>query len=190
MRAIVYSRCSTDEKRQDVEVQLQHLRDYSDKQGWKYDVVSEYSSGSKSIPDELRKVLRLVKERHYDVFLVYDLTRFSRLHPTTTSKMMDYIAKYCRFLSLQDGIDSDDEIKWLIMKPMFQYMAYIYSRNLSEKVKDGMDRIKLKIKTKGYHISKKTGKKITQIGRPSGSKDKKPRSKKGYYRRYEEKLPF
>ena len=175
MKVIIYARCSTDEKRQDVEVQLKELRDYCDRQDWKYDTKWEYASGSKTVPDKLRRILKLVKEKHYDVFLVYDLSRFSRLHPSTTSKMMDYIAKYCRFLSLQDNIDSDDEVKWLLIKPLFQYMAYIYSKNLSEKVKLGMARAR---------------EKGARIGRPAGSKDKKARSKKGYYKRYEERLPF
>lgn len=176
MRTIIYARCSTDEKRQDTEIQLEQLRDYCKRQGWVYDEVQEYSSGSKGIPDKLRKVLNLIRGKMYDVLLVYDLSRFSRLHPTTTSKMMDFIVQNkCRFLSLQDNIDSNDEIKWLVIKPLFQYMAYIYSKNLSEKVKLGMK----KAKEKGI---------LTH--RPKGSKDKKPRSKKGYYIKQREKLPF
>jgi len=176
MRAIIYARCSTDEKKQDVELQLEQLRDYCKRQGWAYDEMSEYSSGSKGIPDKLRKVLNLIRGKVYDVLLVYDLTRFSRLHPSTTNKMLDFIvSNKCRFLSLQDNIDSNDEIKWLVIKPMFQYMAYIYSKNLSEKVKLGME----KAKEKGIHT-----------GRPKGSKDKKQRSKKGYYIKQKEKLPF
>lgn len=176
MRCIVYARCSTDEKKQDVEVQLKQLRAYCEREGWNYDEQFEYSSGSKSIPDKLNKILKLIKERHYNVFLVYDLSRFSRLHPSKTTKIMDFIvSNKCRFISLQDNIDSDDEVKWLLIKPMFQYMAYIYSKNLSEKVKLGMERAK----EKGKHI-----------GRPKGSKDRKTRSKKGYYKRYEEKLPL
>ena len=176
MRTIIYARCSTDEKKQDVDIQIQELKDYCNRQGWKYDIQWEYGSGSKQVPDKLRKVLNLIKQRNYDVFLCFDLTRFSRLHPTTTGKMMDFIvSNKCRFLSLQDNIDSNDEIKWLLIKPMFQYMAYIYSKNLSEKVKLGMK----KAKEKGKHC-----------GRPKGAKDKKMRSKKGYYIKQREKLPF
>jgi len=176
MKAIIYARCSTDDKGQDVENQLETLREYCNRQGWGFDIQKEYASGSKQVPDKLRKVLNLIKERHYDIFLVFDLTRFSRLHPTTTNKIMDFIvSNKCRFLSLQDNIDSNDEIKWLLIKPMFQYMAYIYSKNLSEKVRLGMDRAK----EKGIHC-----------GRPKGSTDKKPRSKKGYYIKQREKLPF
>ncbi|MEN7982367.1 MAG: recombinase family protein [Nanoarchaeota archaeon] len=176
MKAVIYARCSTNEERQDVENQLKELRDYCNRQGWDYEEHYEYASGSKQIPDKLRTILNLIKGRHYDIFLVYDLTRFSRLHPTTTNKIMDFIvSNKCRFLSLQDNIDSNDEIKWLLIKPMFQYMAYIYSKNLSEKVKLGMKNAR----EKGKHC-----------GRPKGSKDKKTRSKKGYYLKQKEKLPF
>lgn len=176
MKALIYARCSTDEKRQDVEIQLTELKDYCKRQGWDFEEVKEYGSGSKSVPDKLRDVLVKIKERKYDILLVYDLTRFSRLHPTTTSKMMDYVVENgCRFVSLQDNIDSNDEIKWLVIKPLFQYLAWVYSRNLSVKVKLGMQ----KAKEKGKHT-----------GRPKGSKDKKIRSKKGYYKSTRGKLPF
>ena len=191
LRAILYCRCSTDEKRQDVKLQLEELERYCKREGWVYDVQLEYSSGSKSVPDKLRRILRLIRSRHYQVFLTFDLSRFSRLHPTTTGKMMDFIVGHkCRFISVQDNIDSDDEIKWLLIKPMFQYLSWIYSRNLSEKVKMGMEKKSKEIFEKGFTKSKKTGKKIYSIGRPKGSKDKKLRSKKGYYKRHEEKLPF
>ncbi len=176
VKALIYARCSTDEKRQDVEIQLEELRGYCKRQGWDYDEVKEYGSGSKSVPEKLREALIKIKERKYDVLLVYDMSRFSRLHPTTTSKMMDFVVENgCRFVSMQDSIDSDDEIKWLIIKPLFQYLSWVYSRNLSEKVKLGMAK------------AKKKGK---NCGRPKGSKDKKQRSKVGYYKRKETRLPF
>jgi len=170
MRAIIYTRCSTDESKQDTEVQLKELRAYCNKEGWTYDEVSEYSSGSKHIPEKLRDILRLIKEGHYDVILVHSLDRFSRLHPSSTNRMMDFIVKECkcRFISVQENIDSSNEIMWHIIRHLFQYFAWTYSKNLSEKVRLGMARAKQK------------GKKI---GRPKGSLDKKPRLKKGYYLR-------
>ncbi len=176
MKALIYARCSTDEKRQDVEIQLEECRAYCKRQGWEYETAKEYGSGSKEIPPKLRTILTDIKQRKYDILLVYDLTRFSRLHPTTTSKMMDYVVENgCRFVSMQDSIDSSDEIKWLIIKPLFQYLSWVYSRNLSEKVKLGM----AKAKKKGQHC-----------GRPKGSRDKKQRSKKGYYKSTRNSLPF
>ena len=46
---VIYSRCSTDEKRQDTEVQLVELRRYAKAYGWTYDEVSEYGSAFKGI---------------------------------------------------------------------------------------------------------------------------------------------
>ena len=170
MRALIYARCSTDEKKQDVEVQLKELRAYCKKEEWNYDEVSEYSSGSKHIPDKLRDVLRLIKEGHYKVLIVFSMDRFSRLHPSSTNHMLNFIVNECkcRFLSLQEKIDSENEIMWFIVRHLFQYFAWTYSKNLSEKVKLGMK------------LAKEKG---VRIGRPTGSLDKKPRSKKGYYLR-------
>ena len=46
-KAVIYARCSTDENKQDVEVQLKELRRYCSAYGWEYDEVSEYGSGFK-----------------------------------------------------------------------------------------------------------------------------------------------
>jgi hypothetical protein len=66
---------------------------------------------------------------------------------------------------------------------MWIYFANLYSINLSKKVKLGMQSQKEKIEKEGFAIQRVTGKKITGIGRPKGSTDKKPRAKKGYFNR-------
>ncbi len=171
MRAIIYARCSTDESKQDVEVQLKELRAYCDKEGWVYDELFDYSSGSKHIPENLQKALQLTKKGLYGVFLVYDLSRFSRLHPSTQDRILAYLTQECkcRFISIQEHIDSENEIMWNIIRHIFQHFSWVYSKNLSEKVKLG--------------IANKKAKGLYRGGRPIGRKDKKPRSKKGYYLR-------
>ena len=79
---------------------------------------------------------------------------------------------------------------WYSFKGFLLYMNNLYSKNLSDKTKLGMERMNDIIVKKGYYISKKTGKKIMARGRPVGSKDKKQRSKKGYFLKAREKLPF
>lgn len=169
MRAIIYARCSTDESKQDTEVQLKELRAYCEREGWTYDEISEYGSGSKGVPPKLQRLLTLVSQRTYQVFLVHSLDRFSRLTPRTTEQMLNHITdSKCRFIALQQNLDSSNEMTWYAFKGLFSYFANLYSKNLSEKVKLGMARAKEKGKT---------------LGRPVGSTDKKPRSKKGYYKR-------
>lgn len=175
MRAIIYARCSTDESKQDVEVQLKQLRAFCDRENWEYDEVWEYASGSKDKQTELKKVRDLIIKRVYQVILVHSLDRFSRQHPSVTEKMLNEIVDCkCRFISLQENLDSDNQMIWYVFKGMWSYFANQYSLNLSKKVKLGMERAK----EKGIHV-----------GRPPGSKDKKKRSKKGYYNRIRVKTP-
>jgi len=168
-KAIILSRCSTDERRQDTEVQLKQLREYCNRQGWEYDEVSYYGSASKGVPEKLQEVLDLITRRVYQIIIVHSMDRFSRLKPSVTEKMLNHIVDCgCRFISLQENLDSDNKMVWFTMKGMWLYFANMYSVKLSEKVKLGMARAKEKGKV---------------IGRPKGSKDKKVRSKKGYYNR-------
>ena len=169
MRAIIYARCSTDESKQDVEVQLKQLREYWKNEGWEYDEVFEYASGSKDKQEKLKQVLDLIATKTYQVMVVYSLDRFSRLHPSITENILNHILDCkCRFISLQENLDSNNAMVWFTFKGMWLYFANQYSLNLSKKVKLGMERAK----EKGIHI-----------GRPSGSKDKKKRSNKGYVNR-------
>lgn len=169
MRAIIITRCSTDESRQDTELQIKPCKEYAEKQGWKYDVVSYYGSASKGVPKELERVLNLIAQRVYDVVLVYSMDRFSRLKPSITEKMLNHIIDCkARFISLQENLDSENPMIWFSFKGLWIYFANQYSLNLSEKVKAGM---------------KKAREQGKPIGRPQGSKDKKVRAKKGYYNR-------
>jgi DNA invertase Pin-like site-specific DNA recombinase len=176
MRAIIYARCSTDESRQDVEVQLKELRKFCENHDWNYDEVFEYESGYKGVPKELARVIKLINDGVYKVILVHDLSRFSRLHPSKTIKLLNFITdRKCRFISLQNSLDSDQEHTWFIFMGGFAYFNWIYSKNLSEKTKLGMQRAR---------------EKGSRIGRPIGKKDRKPRSRRGYFERYMQKLPF
>lgn len=169
VRAIIYARCSTDEKRQDVELQIRPSLEYCQSQGWESDVVYEYVSGSKSVPPQLNKVLNLIAQGLYGAIIVYSMDRFSRLKPQTTERMLSHIIDCkCRFISILERLDSDNPLIWYAMKGIWVYFANLYSVNLSKKVREGMQ----KAKEKGMIL-----------GRPKGSKDKKTRTKKGYYNR-------
>jgi len=169
MKAIILCRCSTDEKKQDVSLQIKPCVEYCNKNNWGYDIVDYYGSASKRIPDKLQQVLDLIAQKKYDVLVVYSMDRFSRLHPRITEKMLNHIIDCkCRFISILENLDSDNSMMWYAMKGLWIYFANLYSINLSIKVKEGMAKAKLKGKP---------------IGRPIGAKDKRIRSKKGYYNR-------
>ncbi len=146
IKALVYARCSTDESRQDVEVQLKELRRYCDQQGWQYDEVAEYGSGYKGDQPRLKEKLEEIRRGAYSVILVWSMDRFSREHPRKVDELLNRVVYdyHCRFISLGDGIDSADEMKWHIMRHMLTYFANVYSRRLSERVKGGIQRAKEK----------------------------------------------
>ncbi len=140
MRAVVYARCSTDEKRQDVEVQLAELRRYCQAFGWAFDEVAEYDSGFTGEQPKLRAVLEKIHRGTYQALLVYSLDRFSRQAPSKTNRMLDALVEQdrCRFISRLEGIDSENELIWHAIRPLFAYFANLFSRNLSEKIRAGI----------------------------------------------------
>jgi len=156
-KAIVYSRCSTDEKKQDVQVQVVELERYCKAYNWQYEIISEYGSGYKGEQPKLKELLERIRKKEFDVLLVYSLDRFSREHPAKVNALLDRIVyQYkCRFIALLDNIDSNNEMSWLVMKNLFTYFAHIYSRNLSEKVKAGIKRKKEKREYSGGRPQKK-----------------------------------
>ena len=81
IKVVIYSRCSTDEKRQDTDVQLKELRRYAEAFGWSYDEDSEYESGFKGEQPKLAEVIEKIRRKHYSIILVSSLDRFSREHP-------------------------------------------------------------------------------------------------------------
>ena len=169
MRAVIYSACSTTEEKQSVEIQTKQLKKYCEDNSWAYDVVEEYGSRFKGIPPKLQQVLSLITQRVYQVIVVHSLDRFSRQKPRVTEQMLNHIIDCkCRFIAVAHNLDSDNEMTWYAFKGLFAYFSNLYSKQLSEKVKLGMARAK----EKGVHV-----------GRPAGSKDKKQRSKSGYFKR-------
>jgi len=83
--------------------------------------------------------------------LVYSLDRFSRLHPSKTNYLLDQIVytHKCRFISLKEGIDSEQEMIWAVVRPLFTFFPNSFSRQLSEKIKAGIHNKKEKGTYKG-----------------------------------------
>jgi len=145
-RAAIYARCSTDEKKQDVELQLKDLKQYCEAYGWDYDEIFEYESSYTGIPPKLRQVLESIRLKKYNILLVSTLDRFSRAHPKQTNTLLDQIVYQhrCRFISILEGIDSENEMTWHAVRPLFTYFANMFSKTLSEKVRKGIQKKKEK----------------------------------------------
>ena len=140
-KAIIYARCSTDEDRQDVDKQIKECKTYCQNSNWKFEVVYEYLSGFKQIKrPKFEVLLEKIRKKQYTVMIVYDLSRFSRQQPHIANEELDRIVhKYgCRFISLNDNIDSDDDIKWNVVRQIMVWQSHNYSKNLSQSIKSGI----------------------------------------------------
>lgn len=145
LRAAVYARCSTDEKKQDVEVQLKELRRYCEAYGWQHDEFFEYGSGyQEDKQPRLDELVEKIRLKHYDVLVVHNIDRFSRQAPSKVNKLLDEIVEdyKCRFIAIQNGLDSNNEMMWHWVRGGMTWFAHSYSRNLSDKIKKGIARKK------------------------------------------------
>lgn len=156
VKAIAYTRISTDLTRQDCDNQINELKHYCEAMQWVYDVVSEEDSAYKGTQPKLQAIVEQIRQKKYDVLLVYSLDRFSRQHPSKVNRLLDIITEqyHCRFLSLQEHLDSENEILWQCIRPVFSWFAHVYSRNLSEKIRLGIRTKKAKGLYKGGRPSK------------------------------------
>jgi DNA invertase Pin-like site-specific DNA recombinase len=158
LRAVIYGRCSTDESKQDVEIQLKELRRYCEAYGWPFEEVSEYGSGYKSDNQpKLDEVIEHIRLKRYFVLIVFSMDRFSRQSPGKINALLDTIVEQygCRFIALQQGIDSQNELTWHVVKPLFTYFANKFSKDLGEKVKKGIAQKKIKGAYRGGRPAKK-----------------------------------
>lgn len=106
-RVVLYTRCSTSNKDQRVEVQIEQLKAYCSSRDWKIEhEISDvgFSGGTDKRPG-FKKLMILAKTRKIDVIVVTRLDRFFRSmnHMTTTLQELDDIG--VAFISLNDQID-------------------------------------------------------------------------------------
>jgi len=151
IKVAIYARCSTDESRQDVENQINICKRYCDSQAWAYQIFQEYESAYKGNKRKVfEEVLEKIRFKEFNILIVYMLDRFSRATPTkTVSDLHRIVEDYkCRFISVKEGIDSNNDM-WQIIMMVFAYMANNFSKMLGIRVKEGIKYKKEKGEYKG-----------------------------------------
>lgn len=145
MRVALYGRVSTLDKGQDVNLQLNELREYSTRRNWH--VTDEYVdngvSGAKESRPELNRLMTDAKRRKFDAILVWKLDRFGRSLKHLVLTLADLESLGIAFVSLRDGFDLSTPSGRL----MFQIVGAMgeFERNLiRERVKAGMAHAKAK----------------------------------------------
>jgi DNA invertase Pin-like site-specific DNA recombinase len=145
LRVALYGRVSTLDKGQDVNLQLNELREFSERRGWKIagDYVDNGVSGAKESRPELNRLIADAKKCKFDVIAVWKLDRFGRSLKHLVMTLADLESLGIAFVSLRDGFDLSTPSGRL----MFQIIGAMgeFERNLiRERVKAGMAHAKAK----------------------------------------------
>ena len=139
----LYARISTDDKGQDNETQLQHLRKEADHRG--YHIVKEYKdeASGKTIRGRpgYRQMMEDASKHKFDAIMVYKL---DRLHRNTLECLMAVNSLSDSGIDLivtSQAIDTSTAAGRAMMQ-MIAVFAELESANTSERVKIGMERAK------------------------------------------------
>lgn len=140
-RVAIYCRCSTSEKTQDVQLQVDACIRYCEAQGWPFKIFTEYESAyqvkKRPIFEAMMEQIRL---KEFDILLVYMLDRFSRQRPTQVVADFNKLIEIykCRFVSLRESIDSEQPMFEVLLMIM-SWMSHNFSRMLGMRVKEGIE---------------------------------------------------
>lgn len=171
MKVAIYIRNSTNEERQNPQTQINPLVAKCEKEGWDYEIFQEFASGSKESRPELNAMLKLIRKRKFNIVLVWRLDRLGRSLKHLLQLIEEFKNKKVSFISLTEGFDTSTP-----QGELFFHIAGAFAqferRLIQERINAGLDRAR--------HEGKK-------LGRPKGAKDKKRRTKSGYYLRWAKK---
>ena len=152
MKVAIYTRVSKDEassdgKLQDPENQLIPLRKYCEAREWTIsEEFTDRASGGDSNRPEFQRMLGRVRQRHFDVILVWALDRFSREGMTNTLSYIKQLKNYnCGLLSLQETwLDTTQQGVSELLLAIFSWVASEEKKKISERTKAGLQKLKAK----------------------------------------------
>lgn len=147
-RAAIYARTSTG--KQDVDLQLDELRDYAKLR--KLDLVAELidegvSSGKAQRP-ELEKLMALTRRRKVDVILVWRFDRFARSTRELMAGLDEFRSLGVDFISLRESVDTSTPAGRVLFT-MIAAIAEFEREIIRERVKAGVEKARRKGKRLG-----------------------------------------
>jgi DNA invertase Pin-like site-specific DNA recombinase len=171
MKIALYVRNSTDEERQNPQTQIKPLVERCNRENWEYVIFQEFASGSKESRPELDRMLQRIRNKEFDIIMVWRLDRLGRSLKHLLQLIEEFNRKNVKFVSLTEGFDTttaQGELFFSIAGAFAQFERKL----IQERVNAGLSRAKAEGKI---------------LGRPKGSVDKKRRTKSGYYIRWSKK---
>jgi DNA invertase Pin-like site-specific DNA recombinase len=151
VRAALYGRISTRDKRQDVENQLTQLREFAARLGWT--VTHEFidrESGSTADRPQFQAMFRGASQRKFDVLLFWSLDRLSREGVLETLQHLNHLTSYgVNYRSFTEQyFDSCGIFKDAVIS-ILATIAKQERIRISERVRAGLDRARSRGKRLG-----------------------------------------
>lgn len=165
MRIAINTRVSTSQ--QTTENQRFVLEKYANRMGYETEIFEEVQSSTKRRPIK-KELLGHLRKKKFDGVLVYKLDRWARSSRELILEINELIEKNIGFYSYSENLDfstATGKLHFNILSAFAEFERTL----ISERTKEGIAR------------AKREGK---QLGRPKGKKDSKPRSDKGYLKRW------
>lgn len=138
-RVALYARVSTNDKGQDVDMQLRELRAYATLRGWT--VAAEYVdkgiSGTKASRPELDRMMLSSKLGIFDAVVVWKFDRFARSTKHLLTALETFQAHAVAFVSLTEGIDTSSAVGRFVLT-VLGGVAELERSILIERTKAGM----------------------------------------------------
>lgn len=168
MKVAIYCRVSTNEDKQNLEVQINPCINKCKLEGWSYEIFQEYASGSKTSRPQLDLMMQRIRNKDFDSVMILRLDRLGRSLKHVLQLIEEFNNKKVKFISLTESFDTTTAHGELFFNIVGSF-AQFERRLIQERVKEGLDEAR-----RQNH----------PLGRPAGSKDSKPRRKSGYYLRW------
>ena len=182
LKVAVYCRVSKADNSQTNENQKPDLIRYCKAMDYEYTIFEEQQSSRKTRPIKNRIFQEAVQQK-WDMVLVWRLDRWARSLKELINDLEILEANKIQFYSLKDNIKVSDKPMDKLMIHILGAFAEFERASIRDRTICALERIDEQIKENGFYVSK-AGNKISQRGRPAGSKDLKKRKRLGYFKRY------
>ena len=138
-RAAIYARVST-HNGQNPEMQLDEVREYCRRRGWKIEgeYVDEGISGSKEHRPALDRLLSDCRKRLVDAVVVYRYDRFARSLRQLVNALDEFRALGIDFVSLHEGVDTSTPNGRLVFG-IFASIAEFERELIRDRVRSGLE---------------------------------------------------
>jgi DNA invertase Pin-like site-specific DNA recombinase len=189
MKVALYCRVSTlDQNPENQKIELLDYVKHNSDRFELFDVYEDTTSGAKDSRPALDRLMRDARARLFQHVIFWKVDRLGRnaVHVQTVANEWKNLGISFSISTL--NLDTTTPLGEFIFGVMAQF-AQMERALIVERTNLGLSRIKKELE-KGNGYKAKSGRVITKLGRPKGSKDQGPRVKRGYVLRdYKKRTP-